>query len=187
MSTEVQAAVIAGAVGLVTALIGTAVTVLQARRERSKWLIDFKGTTSLELYRQRLSCYPEIFKIIGRLSHGAEPAPDGAIAGQVALDLNAWIYGLGGLCAETGTRGALIGLRSSCFTWARSGTKPTDVYEWRNLALTGLRLDIDLDGLEDYDFDNMASTLKRISGEVDQMMIERTAMPRPSRHRSTQS
>lgn len=184
MPTEVQAALIAAVVGLLTALTGTTVTMLQARRERSKWLVDFKGTTSLELYRQRLSSYPHIFKIIGRLSHGAHPAPDANVAGQVALDLNDWIYGLGGLCAEAGTRGALIGLRTRCTSWASSGNEPADIYGWRNLALARLRLDIDLDGLENYDFDNMPSTLQRIKSEVEQIMIERTAKPHQPGRRS---
>ena len=69
MSTQVQAAIIAGVVGLITASVGALVTFLQARKERSKWLVDFKSTYTLELYRQRLVVYPAAFKIIGRLSH----------------------------------------------------------------------------------------------------------------------
>jgi len=177
LSTQVEAVVIAGAVALVTALIGFTVTVWQARRERSKWLVDFKSTTTLELYRQRLSTYPAVFEIIGRLSHGADPKPNASTAGQVALELNNWIYGSGGLCAEAGARGALLGLRLRCAAWAASGDhdRPADLYEWRNLALARLRLDIDLAGLENYDFDNMPSALQRLKGEVDQMVSDRSA------------
>jgi hypothetical protein len=75
VSTQVQAALIAGVVGLATASIGALLTFLQARRERSKWLVDFKSTYTLELYRQRLAAYPAAFKIIGRLSHGRSRSP----------------------------------------------------------------------------------------------------------------
>ena len=175
MSTQVQAALIAGVVGLATASIGALLTFLQARRERSKWLVDFKSTYTLELYRQRLAAYPAAFKFIGRLSHGAEPRPDSSIAGEVALELNDWIYGAGGLCADAGTRGAVLGLRIRCAAWARAGNhgRPSDLYEWRNVALAMLRLDIDLSGLEEYDFGNMPSALERLRGEVNRMVSEK--------------
>ena len=182
MSTQVEAAVIAGAVGLCTASVGALLTFLQARRERSKWLVDFKSSYALELYGQRLAVYPAVFKIIGRLSHGAEPKPDASIAGQVAIELNDWIYGAGGLCAEAGTRGALLGLRLRCSAWATAGNeaRPKDLYDWRNVALAMLRLDIDIVGLEEYDFGNMQSALDRLRNDVNSMMDEKARARHPS-------
>lgn len=185
MSTQLETAIIAGAVGLVTALIGTAVTFLQARRERSKWLVDFKTSYVIELYKQRLSTYLTVLEVIGRLSHGAVPKPDSKIAGEVASGLNAWLYGAGGLCAEAGTRGAVLGLRLRCRAWAESGDggQPADLYQWRNVALTMLRLDIDVIGLEQYDFDNMPSALQRLKNEVEQMVSGESGEMRQSRTR----
>jgi hypothetical protein len=179
VSTQVQAAVIAGVVGLLTASIGALLTFLQARKERSKWLVDFKSNYTLELYRQRLAVYPAAFKIIGRLSHGAEPQADASVAGQVAIELNDWIYGAGGLCAEAGTRGALLGLRMRCSAWAGAGDhgRPKDLYDWRNVALAMLRLDIDLSGLEEYDFANMQSALERLRNDVNRMVDEKAEVP----------
>lgn len=171
MTTQVQAAIIAGVVGLLTALVGAVINFLQARRERSKWLVDFKASYSLELYKQRLATYPDVFRIIGRLSHGAEPKVDSSIAGEVASELNNWLYGAGGMCAEAGTRGAVLGLRQRCRTWAKSDKShhPEDLYKWRNTALKLLRLDIDVVGLEEYNFDNMPSVLDRLNVEIDVM------------------
>ena len=94
---------------------------------------------------------------------------------QVATELNDWIYGAGGLCAEAGTRGALLGLRLRCSAWARAGNqgKPEDFYDWRNVALAMLRLDIDITGLEEYDFGNMQSALQRLRNDVNRMMDEK--------------
>jgi hypothetical protein len=172
MSTQLEAAIIAGVVGLLTAAFGTAVTFLQAQRERSKWLVDFKTSYTIELYKQRLLTYPKIFTTIGRLSHGSNPKPNSSIAGEVASELNEWLYGTGGMCAEAGTRGAVLGLRLRCRSWADSGDnrRPADLYQWRNVALTMLRLDIDVIGLEQYDFDNMPSALQRLKKEVEQMV-----------------
>ena len=64
------------------------------------------------------------------------------------------------------------GLRLRCRSWAESGDhgRPADLYQWRNVALTMLRLDIDVVGLEQYDFENMPSALQRLKKEVEQMV-----------------
>ena len=49
---------------------------------------------------------------------------------------------------------------------------PADLYQWRNIALTMLRLDIDVVGLEQYDFEHMPSALQRLKKEVEQMSNE---------------
>lgn len=182
MSTQVQAALIAGVVAFATALIGSVVNILQARRERSRWLVDLKASYTLELYRQRLTDYPQVFKIIGRLSDAAIPEPDSSVAGVVAGELNDWLYGAGGLCAEAGTRGAILGLRECCRAWARTGdhSLPRDLYQWRNVALAMLRSDIDVVGLEQYEFDNMPSALQRLKREVEQT-INNEGMSRSNR------
>jgi hypothetical protein len=186
MSTQLEAAIIAGVVGLLTAAFGTTVTFLQAQRERSRWLVDFKASYTIELYKQRLLTYPKVFTTIGRLSHGAIPKPNSSIAEEVASELNEWLYGAGGLCAEAGTRGAVLGLRLRCRSWADSGDhgQPADLYQWRNVALTMLRLDLDVVGLEQYDFDHMPSALQRLKKEVDQMVSGKSvAVPQSSAKR----
>src|SRR5258708_932564 len=59
----------------------------------------------------------------------------------------------GGPCADATTRGALLGLRECCRTWAvEGGSELADLYKWRNLPSTFLRRDLDVLGLESYDF-----------------------------------
>src|SRR3712207_2957337 len=100
MSPQAEAALIAGIVALVTASVGAVLTLLQVRRERSKWVSDLTTSYALEVHRQRLAAYPEAFRIIGQLSHPVRP--NAADAGRVAAELNDWLYGAGGMCAEAG-------------------------------------------------------------------------------------
>lgn len=97
----------------------------------------------------------------------------------MAADLNGWLYGAGGLCAEATTRGAILGLRLRCQEWAEAEDRemPGDFYEWRNLALRTRRADIDLAGLEQYDSGNMSSALQRLKAEVEHAISGRGQNP----------
>ncbi len=142
----------------------------QIQRERKKWLIDFKTAYSLELYKARLTSYPRVFEILEKLSHRTSDPVTQEKAEQVAQELNEWFYSVGGMCAETSTRGAIRGLRDCCFKWGRKGgEEPSDLYEWRNTAMLLLRRDLDIQGLESFDFAEGATLLKRLREEIDSM------------------
>jgi hypothetical protein len=170
MPIELQTALISAGVALITALFGGYLTWSQIQRERKKWLIDFKTASSLELYKVRLTSYPRVFEILEKLSrHTSEPVTQEK-AEQAAHELNEWFYSSGGMCAETSTRGAIRGLRDCCFKWGRKGgEKPSDLYEWRNLAVRLLRRDLDIQGRESLDFAEGETLLKKLREEIDSM------------------
>jgi len=115
-------------------------------------------------------------RILSALSQGNTVSVTPTAAGQVANDLNAWLYSAGGLCSEVTTRDAIVGLRRSCRTWATTKCPPQDIYSWRNLCIAFLRRDldlaspedgrIDLSGPEDYEADTQATVLKRLQTEL---------------------
>ena len=88
------------------------------------------------------------------------------VAGKVARELNEWLYSAGGLCADATTRGALLGLRECCRRWAASGRQPAQLYEWRNLLTTFLRRDLDVLGLDSYDFEPGSTLLAKLQQEL---------------------
>ncbi|HEY1353159.1 MAG TPA: hypothetical protein VGF67_26390 [Ktedonobacteraceae bacterium] len=137
-------------------------------RFREGWITDLQTTYELEMYKTRLASYPEVFKIIGQLSHGALDPLTPAKAKQVAYALNEWFYSAGGMCADTSTRGALLLLRQVCANWETQGTPipPADVYTWRNNALLLLRNDLGLRGLESYDFNNTPTLIAKVQAQV---------------------
>lgn len=86
----------------------------------------------------------------------------------MAQQLNEWIYSAGGLCADATTRGAVLGLRECCTRWAADGGPiPADLYKWRNLVTTFLRRDLDVIGLDAYDFDVDSTLLSKLQMELD--------------------
>jgi hypothetical protein len=68
----------------------------------------------------------------------------------------------GGLCAEEETRGALFGLRDICYSWEPGKDMPPELYTLRNYAILFLRRDLDLQGLESYDFHNKQTLLEKL-------------------------
>lgn len=70
------------------------------------------------------------------------------------------------MCASATARGAIIGLRQSCKQWQKKGAKPKDIYTFRNLALAFLRLDLDLEGLEEYKFDDTSTWLRKLERDL---------------------
>jgi hypothetical protein len=169
MPPELATAAIAAGVALIVGALSALLTWTQIQRERHKWLTELKVAYALELYRTRLSSYPDVFVVLKKLSHGGQhvdsPVAPGT-ARQVGDELNDWIYSVGGMCADKVTRGALILLREACFQWAREGHPPNGVYSIRNSAIQALRLDLDLSGLEDYDFDNTPTQVEKLRQEI---------------------
>lgn len=160
------APLISGLVALVVAGITALFNLTQLRRERRKWITEIKVTWSVELYKKRLESYPEALKTISALSHGSTEPVTHEVARKVAGGLNDWLYSTGGLCADATTRGAILGLRKACQNWSRTEQRPKDFYSWRNLAVAFLRRDLDLTGLELYNFDNETTMLKQLQAEL---------------------
>jgi hypothetical protein len=164
--TQVAAALISGVVALLIGGASALLTLSQIRREHRRWLADLKTAWSLELYKARMATYPNVHKALAPLSHTAAVTPQAAEV--VARELNEWIYSAGGLCAEATTRGAVLGLRDCCRKWAEDGgSQPNDLYIWRNLTTTFLRRDLDLGGLDSYDFDLDSTLLSKLQSELD--------------------
>ena len=114
-----------------------------------------------------LAANPEALKAIAPLSNDDGSAITAEVAGKVAKDINTWFYSAGGLFADKLTRGALLGLRIRCRTWANDpGAMPKDLYTFRDLSVLLLRRDLDLDGLESFDFEDDIGLLARIQTEL---------------------
>ena len=135
-------ALIAAIIALITSGVSSYISWTQIQRERSKWLIDLKQAYALEVYKARLTVYPKMQEIIGRLSSQAQPPLTEETAQQVAQEINEWIYSSGGLIAETDTRSAVLNLRDVCATW-----KQEEILKWRDASLFALRRDLDVSGL----------------------------------------
>jgi hypothetical protein len=147
MPVELQTAIIAAVIALLTTGLSGYLAWKQIQRERVKWLTDLKSTYAVELYKARLASYPQMQKIIGQLSSQATMPLTSEQAKNVAQAINEWLYSAGGLIAETNTRAAILGLRDACTAW-EEGPQPKEILEWRNTALFLLRRDLDVFGLE---------------------------------------
>lgn len=178
MELQLQTAAIAAVVALATA---TTASIVTWHVERRKWLTALKTSLQVELHKERLRTYPAVFTILSRLSHATEPRVTRSSAGDVAKELNDWMYSAGGLTAEASTRGAVLGLRHSLREWHRSGDRPDDLYFWRNMTLLLLRRDIDIAGLEAVDGDNMGPLLAQVRRDADELTRRRRRWPLPAR------
>jgi hypothetical protein len=159
---------LSGFVALVVTAAISALTRDQIRREYQRELVEARVARTLELHRARLASYPAAFAAMAPLSTFNRAGVTADVAGDVARDLNAWLYGTGGMCADATTRGAVLGLRDSCDRWASgNGQRPPQLYEFRNLAITFLRRDLDLAGLESYDLRRNVSLLGKLRDDLD--------------------
>ena len=169
MSIELQTAIIAAVVALLTAGLSGYLTWKQIQRERIKWLTELKTAYAVELYKARLSSYPAMQEIIVQLSSQAPIPLSPEQAKSVAQAINKWIYTVGGLVAETNTRGAILGLRDACAAW-KEGPQPKEILEWRNAALVLLRRDLDVHGLESADvLKDRTSLLAKLQKEISEI------------------
>ncbi len=143
MSTELQTALIAGVVALVTAGITGYLTWQQIQRERARWLYDVKTTVSVELYRKRMAEYAELSKLLLALSTTQKQKLSVARAHEIADQINKWMYGAGGMVASKRTRNAGWALRDRLLRW-KAGSQPKDIMEVRTLLMWSMRSDLDL-------------------------------------------
>ncbi len=166
MSIDLQTAIIAAIVALITAGLGGYLTWKQIQREQVKWLTELKTTYAVELYKARLVSYPQMQEIIGLLSSQATTPLTPEQTKNVVRAINTWIYSTGGLVAETNTRAAILGLRDACAAW-KDGPQPQEILEWRNAALFLLRRDLDVLGLESTDaLKDRMSLLDKLQKEI---------------------
>jgi hypothetical protein len=183
VAAQVTMALIAGFVALAVAVGGGLVVWFQIRREHERWLADVKVAWAVELRKARLAAYPAAFAAIAPLSTHHRPALTAEVAGDVAEQLNTWLYSTGGMCADATTRGAVLGLRDSCNTWATTGgTRPPQLYEFRNLTITFLRQDLDLAGLESYEFHRSVALLRQLRDDLetfDKRTRDKSLSPNP--------
>ncbi|HZU70742.1 MAG TPA: hypothetical protein VFA09_25940 [Ktedonobacteraceae bacterium] len=142
------------------------------REEQKQWITNLQSAYELEKYKARITSYPEVFTIIGRLSHKAKVPATAEHAKAIAEELNEWLYSTGGMVAEPGTRGALLKLRDACFTWNKRRERPDDLYKWRSYSLLLLRNDLGIKGLESFDYGQMASLIERVKEEVNRATQE---------------
>jgi hypothetical protein len=169
VSADVATVVLSVCLAIIVAASAGLLTIAQIRRERRLWLTDVKLAWSLELHKARLAAYPAAFAAMAPLSTHHRPTLTPEVAADVAEELNTWLYSTGGMCAEATTRGAILGLRDSCDRWASSDalSRPPQLYEFRNLAITFLRRDLDLGEVEAFDLDSQMTLLNRLRGDLD--------------------
>ena len=166
MPVELQTALIAASVALITAAITGFFTWTQIRRERTKWLIDLKSSYAIELYKVRIVEYSKLIKIIGKLSSHSSTALTPEITHNIANEINNWFYSTGGLCADKNTRGAILGLRRACSKWER-GKFPPEIRQWGYAAVFSMRRDLDIIGLEAFDPNDVTPLLEQIKKEIE--------------------
>ena len=143
MSPELQAALIAAAVALVTGVVTGYLTWTQIRRERDKWLYDIKTNISVELHRRRMEEYAKLSGVLIDLSRANNEKLTLAKAHRVAEEINEWMYGGGGLIASARTRNAGWALRDRLLRW-KAGKQPKDILEVRTLLWWSMRQDLDI-------------------------------------------
>jgi hypothetical protein len=179
----ITAAVIAALVALAVSVAGSALTWSQIRRDQQRWRSDERAARALELHRVRLASYPAAFEAIAALSTHHRAGLTAEVAGAVGERLNGWLYSAGGMCAEATTRSAILGLRDSCDLWASvDGTRPPQLYEFRNLAITFLRRDLDLGGLDPAEPQRSVAVLAKLRDDLDALdrrghLTDRAAVP----------
>ena len=168
MPTELQTALIAAGVALLTALITAYFAWRQLQRERARWLYDIKTTLSVELHRRRMDEYARLSQILMALSTTNKKELTIARAHQIADELNEWMYAAGGLLAGAKTRNAGWALRDRLLRW-KAGHQPRDIMEVRTLLLWSMRNDLDIPSgrTQDTEEDSLLKQLKDEMNRVD--------------------
>ncbi len=168
MSTELQTALIAAGVALVTALIPAFISWQQVQRERMRWLYDIKTNLSVELHRKRMEEYAGLSTILMALSTTSQKQLTIARAHEIAGEINEWMYGAGGLVAGANTRNAGWALRDRLLRW-KAGRQPKDIMEVRTLLLWSMRNDLDIPSgrTQDTEEDSLLVQLRDEMNKVD--------------------
>jgi hypothetical protein len=116
MSIQLETVLVSGVVAIIVAFLTVAapfsigrkqlkqkefqVQLDKFRDEQKKWIINLQTAYELEKYKARIASYPQVFSIIGKLSHKAREPVTPEKAKQVAYELNDWFYSIGGMCAR---------------------------------------------------------------------------------------
>ena len=172
MSPELQSALIAGSVALITALITGIVTLQQMRREQARWLYDIKTTMSLELHKSRMDEYAGLSKILIGLSTASREKLTLARAHKIADSINEWMYGRGGLLASARTRNAGWALRDRLLRW-KAGNQPKDILEVRRLLWWSMRRDLDIPSGREQDLPE-DTLIKQLEDEMNLLEASRS-------------
>lgn len=168
MAAQITPILIAAFVAFIIAAVVGALTWTQVHREREQLLVDARTAWSVEVHRARLASYPAAFEAMAPLSTPNRAALTAEVAGEVGKKLNAWLYSTGGMCADATTRSAVLGLRDSCDKWATTGgSRPPQLYEFRNLTITFLRRDLDLDDIEPFDLNRNLTLLGKLRDDLE--------------------
>jgi hypothetical protein len=168
--TEVTTILLSGLVALAVTIGVCALTRDQIRRERQRELVDARVARALELHRTRLASYPAALEAMAPLSAHNRADLTAEVGGEVGRKLNTWLYSTGGMCADATTRGAILGLRDSCDKWAAGGgQRPPQLYEFRTLAITFLRRDLDLAGPDPLELRRNATLLGKLRDGLDSL------------------
>ncbi len=165
MSIDLQTALIAATVALVTASITGVLTWQQLRRERAKWLFDLKTSISLELYKARMTDYTGMMKILSKLSRKGKPPLTIKTAQELAQEINDWMYSAGGLFASARTRNAGFAIRDILMGWTE-GSIPREAIQVRDALIWSMKMDMDIspDSRWRYSSDTV---LKQLQDEMD--------------------
>ncbi len=166
MSPELQTALIAGAVALVTAGITGYFTWQQIQRERFRWLYDIKTTFSVELYRSRMAEYAKLSKLLIGTSRASRERLTPAKAHEMADQINDWMYGAGGLMSSARTRNAGWALRDRLLRW-KDGKQPKDIMQVRTLLWWSMRQDLDIPSGREDDLPE-DKLIKRLQDEMEE-------------------
>ncbi len=165
MQPELQTAVIAGVVALITATLTGFLTWQQIRRERAKWLYDLKATFSVELHKARMAEYAGLSKLLIGISRANHEKLTPARAHKIAEAINEWMYGEGGLVASAPTRTAGWALRDRLLRW-KAGPRPKEIIEVRTLLWWSMRQDLDIASGREQDLSE-DMLLKQLRKEMD--------------------
>lgn len=178
MISSISNTLISASVALLIGSTTGFLTWAQLRRDNLRKVIDLRTSWALEMYKTRLSTYPQILESILPLSTSGNLQPDADTCSSIADRLNEWLYSTGGLCSDTTTRAAITALREVCREWAQSPEKgpPSDTYRFKNLTIALLRRDLDLDGPEAYEIYGPMPFLTRIQRQLG--IRERYANPK---------
>lgn len=143
MSSELQTALIAAIVALVTASITGFLAWQQLRRERAKWLFDLKASISLELYKARMTEYTALMKLMSKLSRKGKTVLTPKMAHELAQEINEWMYNAGGLIASARTRNAGWAIRDILINWVK-GNVPEEAFQVREALIWSMKMDLDI-------------------------------------------
>jgi hypothetical protein len=166
MTIEIQTALIAALVALITASITGLISWLQLRREKDRWMTELKLSLITELHKSRLGEYPKLLNKLQQISFRSSPHLTPEKAQTLAQDINNWFYSTGGLIAEASTRSAILGLREACANW-KSGDMPQELVKWRNIVVFLLRRDLDILGLESFDAQDTVPLLNLLQAQMN--------------------